>query len=70
MTTGMLDLLHQASALVGSLLVAVNTNRSARMLVKGSDRPLIFELDRVYVLAGPASVDRPLFDTRTPVELI
>lgn len=79
MTNGVFDLLHRghvsylhrAAELGGSLLVAVNTDRSARILGKGPDRPLNSELDRAYVLAGLASVDMvTFFGTRTPVELI
>jgi rfaE bifunctional protein nucleotidyltransferase chain/domain len=79
MTNGVFDVLHRghvsylclAAELGGSLLVAVNTDRSARVLGKGPDRPLNSELDRAYVLAGLASVDMvTFFDTRTPVELI
>lgn len=79
MTNGVFDVLHRghvnylqrAAELGGSLLVAVNTDRSARILGKGPDRPLNSELDRAYVLAGLASVDMvTFFDTRTPVELI
>lgn len=79
MTNGVFDLLHRghvsylhrAAELGRSLLVAVNTDRSARMLGKGPDRPLNSEVDRAYVLAGLASVDMvTFFDTRTPVELI
>jgi rfaE bifunctional protein nucleotidyltransferase chain/domain len=79
MTNGVFDVLHcghvsylhRAAELGASLLIAVNTDRSARMLAKGPDRPLNSELDRAYVLAGLASVDRvTFFDTKTPVELI
>ncbi len=79
MTNGVFDVLHRghvnylqrAAELGGSLLVAVNTDRSARILGEGPDRPLNSELDRAYVLAGLASVDMvTFFDTRTPVELI
>lgn len=79
MTNGVFDVLHrghvsylhQAAELGGSLLVAVNSDRSARLLGKGPDRPLNSELDRAYVLAGLASVDMvTFFDSRTPVELI
>lgn len=79
MTNGVFDVLHRghvsylhrASELGVSLLIAVNTDRSARMLGKGPDRPLNSELDRAYVLAGLASVDMvTFFDTRTPIELI
>ena len=68
---GHVDYLHRAAQLGASLLVAVNTDASARMLGKGPDRPLNKDLDRAYVLAGLSSVRMvTFFDTRTPVELI
>ena len=68
---GHVDYLHRAAALGASLLVAVNSDASARMLGKGPDRPLNRDEDRAYVLAGLASVSLvTFFDTRTPVELI
>jgi D-glycero-D-manno-heptose 1,7-bisphosphate phosphatase len=79
MTNGVFDLLHRghvsylqrAADLGRSLLVALNTDRSARMLGKGPDRPLNSELDRAHVLAGLSSVDMvTFFDTRTPIEMI
>lgn len=79
MTNGVFDVLHRghvsylhrAAELGASLLVAVNTDRSARMLGKGPDRPLNAAEDRAYVLAGLQSVAMvTFFDTRTPVELI
>ena len=79
MTNGVFDVLHRghvnyldrASKLGASLLVALNTDASARMLGKGPDRPLNRELDRGFVLAGLSSVALvTFFDTRTPVELI
>jgi rfaE bifunctional protein nucleotidyltransferase chain/domain len=79
MTNGVFDVLHrghvsylkQAAALGSTLLVAVNSDRSARMLGKGPDRPLNTAVDRAYVLAGLESVDLLIFfDERTPVELI
>jgi D-glycero-D-manno-heptose 1,7-bisphosphate phosphatase len=79
MTNGVFDVLHRghvsylqrASQLGASLLVAVNTDASARMLNKGPDRPLNNEQDRAYVLASLQSVSIvTFFDTRTPVELI
>lgn len=79
MTNGVFDVIHRghvsyldrAAELGASLLVAVNTDQSARMLGKGPDRPLNAELDRAYVLAGLASVDMvTFFSTRSPVELI
>jgi len=79
MTNGVFDVLHRghvsylhrAAELGASLLVAVNTDASARMLGKGPDRPLNAAEDRAYVLAGLDSVDLvTFFDTRTPIELI
>ena len=79
MTNGVFDVLHRghvsylqrAADLGGSLLVALNTDRSARMLGKGPDRPLNAAEDRAYVVAGLSSVALvTFFDTRTPVELI
>jgi rfaE bifunctional protein nucleotidyltransferase chain/domain len=79
MTNGVFDLLHrghvnylhQAAELGGSLVVAVNSDVSARLLAKGPERPLNAANDRAYVLAGLASVSLvTFFDARTPVELI
>jgi rfaE bifunctional protein nucleotidyltransferase chain/domain len=79
MTNGVFDVLHRghvsylhrAAELGGSLLIAVNSDASARMLGKGPDRPLNAAEDRAYVLAGLASVALvTFFDTSTPVELI
>lgn len=78
-TNGVFDLLHPghveyleaARALGDHLLVAVNTDRSARGLGKGTGRPVAGEGARARVLAGLAAVDRVvLFDTPTPLELI
>lgn len=79
MTNGVFDVLHRghvsyldrASALGASLLVAVNTDASARLLGKGPDRPLNTAEDRAYVLAGLDSVNVvTFFEARTPVELL
>lgn len=79
MTNGVFDVLHRghvsylhrAAELGASLLVAVNSDASARMLGKGPDRPLNVAEDRAYVLSGLSSVALvTFFDTRTPVELI
>ena len=68
---GHVNYLHQAAALGGSLIVAVNSDASARLLGKGPDRPLNQAEDRAAVLAGLASVALvTFFDERTPVELI
>jgi rfaE bifunctional protein nucleotidyltransferase chain/domain len=79
MTNGVFDVLHrghvmyleQARGLGASLLVAVNTDHSARLLGKGPDRPLNTEVDRALVLAALQCVSLvTTFDERTPVELI
>ena len=68
---GHVNYLHQAAALGGSLIVAVNSDASAKMLGKGPDRPLNKAEDRAAVLAGLASVALvTFFDEPTPVELI
>ncbi|MFG6457069.1 adenylyltransferase/cytidyltransferase family protein [Roseateles sp. BYS96W] len=78
-TNGVFDVLHRghvaylhaARAKGASLVVAVNSDASARMLGKGPDRPLNRDVDRALVLAGLASVDALLFfDERTPCELL
>jgi rfaE bifunctional protein nucleotidyltransferase chain/domain len=78
-TNGVFDVLHrghvlylqQAAALGSSLIVAINSDASARLLNKGPDRPLNKADDRAIVLAGLASVTLvTFFDERTPVDLI
>ena len=78
-TNGVFDVLHrghvlylaQARALGASLLVALNTDASARRLCKGPDRPLNNEADRAVVMAALASTSLVTwFDEDTPLELI
>lgn len=78
-TNGVFDVLHrghvmylaQARALGASLLVALNTDASARRLGKGADRPLNNEMDRACVIAALASSSLVTwFDEDTPQELI
>lgn len=78
-TNGVFDVLHrghvtylaQARALGGSLVVAINTDASARRLGKGPERPLNREQDRAVMLAALASVDLVTwFDEDTPVALL
>lgn len=78
-TNGVFDILHRghvtylqaARALGQTLVVAINTDASVRMLGKGPDRPLNPELDRAAVLAALESVDIVLgFAERTPCDLI
>ncbi|MEO5493535.1 MAG: adenylyltransferase/cytidyltransferase family protein [Sphingomonas sp.] len=78
-TNGVFDVLHrghvsylaEARRLGASLLVAVNSDVSARMLGKGDDRPLNRELDRALVLAALESVTAVvIFEESTPVALL
>lgn len=78
-TNGVFDVLHrghvsylaQARALGGSLVVALNTDASARRLGKGADRPLNNEQDRAAVIAALESVSLVTwFDEDTPVQLL
>ncbi|MDB5892038.1 MAG: RfaE bifunctional protein domain [Polaromonas sp.] len=78
-TNGVFDVLHRghvtylakARALGGSLVLALNTDASARRLGKGPDRPLNNELDRAVLVAALESVSLVTwFDEDTPLELI
>jgi rfaE bifunctional protein nucleotidyltransferase chain/domain len=78
-TNGVFDLLHPghveyleaARGLGDHLLVAVNSDRSARGLGKGSGRPVAEEQARARVVAALAAVDRVVvFDAPTPIDLI
>jgi rfaE bifunctional protein nucleotidyltransferase chain/domain len=78
-TNGVFDLLHRghvtylarARALGAALLVALNTDASARRLGKGAERPLNALEDRMAVLAALESVDAVTwFDEDTPQALI
>ncbi len=78
-TNGVFDVLHRghvvylacARTLGAALLVGVNTDASARRLVKGPGRPVNCEQDRALMLAALQSVSYvTLFDETTPCELI
>jgi rfaE bifunctional protein nucleotidyltransferase chain/domain len=78
-TNGVFDVLHaghvnylaQARELGGSLVVALNTDASAKRLGKGPDRPLNNELDRATLIAALESVSLVTwFDEDTPLEII
>ena len=78
-TNGVFDVLHrghvtyleQARALGGSLVVALNTDASAKRLGKGDDRPLNNQQDRAAVIAALESVSLVTwFDEDTPLRLI
>jgi D-glycero-beta-D-manno-heptose 1-phosphate adenylyltransferase len=77
-TNGVFDILHvghvrylaQARAQGDALVVAINSDRSAREL-KGPERPLTNEDDRAEVLAALAAVDYvTVFDDLSPRTLI
>jgi rfaE bifunctional protein nucleotidyltransferase chain/domain len=78
-TNGVFDILHrghvtylaQARCLGASLLLALNTDASARRLGKGEHRPFNTVEDRAAVVAALASVDLVTwFEEDTPFELI
>lgn len=78
-TNGVFDLLHrghvtyldQAAELGGSLIVAINTDASAKRLGKGPERPLNNQDDRAAMLAALSCVDVvTMFDQDTPYEII
>jgi D-beta-D-heptose 7-phosphate kinase/D-beta-D-heptose 1-phosphate adenosyltransferase len=77
-TNGVFDILHvghvrylqQARELGGALVVAINSDASARQL-KGEGRPLTIENDRAEILAALACVDYvTIFDELSPRSLI
>ena len=78
-TNGVFDLLHrghttyldQARTLGSSLLVALNSDASAKRLGKGADRPVNTLDDRAAVIAALASVSLVTwFEEDTPLALI
>jgi rfaE bifunctional protein nucleotidyltransferase chain/domain len=78
-TNGVFDVLHrghvtylaEARALGATLLVAVNSDASAKRLGKGDDRPINRLADRVAVVAALESVQLVTwFDEDTPLALI
>jgi rfaE bifunctional protein nucleotidyltransferase chain/domain len=78
-TNGVFDVLHrghvtylaESRALGTSLLVALNSDASAKRLGKGPDRPINSLEDRLAVVAALESVSLVTwFDKDTPLELI
>ena len=78
-SNGVFDVLHrghvtylaQARALGASLVVALNTDASARRLGKGPERPLNNQQDRAALIAALESVSLVTwFDEDTPLKLI
>ena len=78
-TNGVFDVVHRghveylaaARELGAALLVAINSDSSARQLGKGPKRPLNAEADRQLVIAALESVSFvTTFDEATPCELL
>ena len=78
-TNGVFDVLHrghvtyleQARALGSTLVVALNTDASAKRLGKGPERPLNNEVDRAWVIAALESVSLVTwFEEDTPLEAV
>lgn len=78
-TNGVFDILHaghvtyleQARSLGDMLIVALNSDESARALGKGPNRPVNTLEDRATVIAALRSVDAVVsFDEGTPVRVI
>ena len=78
-TNGVFDVIHrghviylaQARALGACLVVALNTDASAKRLGKGPERPLNNETDRAVVVAALGCVSMVTwFDEDSPLELI
>jgi D-beta-D-heptose 7-phosphate kinase/D-beta-D-heptose 1-phosphate adenosyltransferase len=78
-TNGVFDLLHPghvrylqaARALGDALIVGINSDRSARALAKGDDRPINREVEREEIVAALACVDATvIFDEDTPHDIV
>lgn len=78
-TNGVFDLLHpghvrylkDARRLGDALIVGVNSDRSARALAKGPDRPINPAVERAEVLEALQDVDATvIFDEPTPFEIV
>lgn len=79
LTNGVFDLLHVGHVALleaargegDALLVAVNSDASARRLAKGEQRPLVPEQERARLIAALACVECVvLFDEDTPLALV
>jgi len=79
LTNGVFDILHrghvtylaQARTLGASLVVALNSDRSVKLLGKSEDRPVNTEADRAAVLAALESIDLvTIFDEAVPLPVL
>jgi rfaE bifunctional protein nucleotidyltransferase chain/domain len=79
LSNGVFDILHrghiaylaEARQLGDRLIVAINSDASARILDKGPGRPLNREGDRAFQVAALESVDAVIiFDEPTPIALL
>jgi rfaE bifunctional protein nucleotidyltransferase chain/domain len=79
LTNGVFDILHRghvtylarARSLGATLVVALNSDRSVRLLGKGDDRPINAQDDRAAVLAALESVSLvTLFDEAVPLPVL
>jgi rfaE bifunctional protein nucleotidyltransferase chain/domain len=79
LTNGVFDLLHRghvtllarARALGSSLVVALNSDDSVRLLGKGDDRPINTAYDRAAILAALEGVSLvTIFDERVPLAVL
>jgi D-glycero-beta-D-manno-heptose 1-phosphate adenylyltransferase len=79
LTNGVFDILHrghvtylaQARALGASLIVAINSDASVRLLGKADDRPVNSESDRAAVIAALQSVDLvTIFAAQVPLSIV
>lgn len=78
-TNGVFDILHrghvtylaQARSLGASLVVAVNSDASVKLLGKGKERPINSEADRAAVVAALESVDLVvIFPDKVPLDAV
>jgi D-glycero-beta-D-manno-heptose 1-phosphate adenylyltransferase len=78
-TNGVFDILHRghveyledAKRLGAALVVAVNSDKSVRLLAKGPGRPLNAEADRIRLLAALRCVSAVvIFDEATPLAVL
>jgi len=79
LTNGVFDILHRghvtylsrARALGASLVVAINSDASARSLGKGADRPINTQADRAAIVAALECVDLvTVFDEAVPLPVL